>query len=137
MLQSKTILTVLALGLCRLGLLHCWEMGLRMGLKIVDTFDTSFTLTAEAQEQLMALLKEPSFSQQVCDSKGWAEAKFTEQLFQPVPYSSQTPKGMAAEFEQYQDDPEHYAVVHVPPPFMFKAKIFKPSRLCAIFQKVI
>jgi hypothetical protein len=107
-----------------------------MGLKVIDTFDTRFTLTPEAQEQLLALLKEPSFGQQVCGQKGWAEARFTELLFQPVPYSSQTPKGMAAEFEPYHDDPEHYAIVHVPPPFMFQAKIFKPSRLCAIFQKV-
>ena len=107
-----------------------------MGLKVIDTFDTSFSLTAEAQEQLMALLKEPSFGQQVCSHKGWGEAKFTEQLFQPVPYSRQTPKGMAAEFEPYHDDPERYAIVHVPPPFMFQAKIFKPSRLCAIFEKV-
>ncbi len=106
-----------------------------MGLKVIDTFDTSFTLTAEAEELLMALLKEPSFAQKVGDHKGWVEAKFTGQLFQPVPYSSKTPKGMAAEFEPYHDDPEHYAIVHVPPPFMFQAKIFKPSRLCAVFQK--
>jgi len=107
-----------------------------MGLKVIDTFDTSFTLTDEAQAQLMALLKEPSFVEQVCGQKGWAEAQFTERLFQPVPYSSQTPKGMAAEFEPYHDDAERYAIVHVPPPFMFQAKIFRPSRLCAIFEKV-
>jgi hypothetical protein len=106
-----------------------------MGLKVIDSFDTHFTLAPEAEAQLFALLKEPSFSQQVCGQKGWDQAEFTGLLFQPVPYSSSTPKGMAAEFEPYQEQPERFAIVHVPPPFMFQAKIFRPSRLCAIFQQ--
>jgi hypothetical protein len=42
---------------------------------------------------------------------------------------------MPAEYEQYLEDPA-YAIINVPPNFMFKAKIFKPSRLCAIFKTV-
>jgi hypothetical protein len=42
---------------------------------------------------------------------------------------------MPAEYEQYLDDPT-YAIINVPPNFMFKAKIFKPSRLCAIYKTI-
>jgi hypothetical protein len=44
-------------------------------------------------------------------------------------------QGMPAEYERYLEDPA-YAIINVPPNFMFKAKIFKPSRLCAIFKTV-
>jgi hypothetical protein len=58
---------------------------------------------------------------------------FTEMLFQPVPWSVHTKKGMPAEFEKFLDD-SRYVFINVPPNFMFKAKIFKPSRLCAIYE---
>lgn len=44
-------------------------------------------------------------------------------------------QGMPAEYEQFLEDPK-YAIINVPPNFMFKAKIFKPSRLCAIYKAV-
>ena len=34
----------------------------------------------------------------------------------------------------YQED-ENYLIINVPPPFMFKAKVFNPNRLCAIYQR--
>jgi len=49
--------------------------------------------------------------------------------------STATPKGMPAEFEKYHESDDH-VIINVPPNFMFKAKIFKPSRLCAIYRKV-
>jgi hypothetical protein len=63
------------------------------------------------------------------------QVEFTGLLFQPVPYSQSTPKGMPAEFEQYYASTAH-AIINVPPNFMFKAKVFKPSRLCAVYRKV-
>jgi hypothetical protein len=42
---------------------------------------------------------------------------------------------MPPEFEQYHDSP-HHAIINVPPNFMFKAKVFKPSRLCAVYRKI-
>ncbi|NJN32339.1 MAG: hypothetical protein HC824_19365 [Synechococcales cyanobacterium RM1_1_8] len=107
-----------------------------MALKVISNFDTAFSLSPEAQAHLFEQLAAPAFCQQVAQQKGWAQVRFTELLFQPVPYSSQTPKGMAAEFEPYHSDIEQYAIVHVPPPLMFQAKVFKPSRLCAVFEKV-
>ena len=106
-----------------------------MGLKVVENFDSSFSLTPEAKTALFDLLTNEAFLTQVAQQLKWEKIKFTELLFQPVPYSSHTPKGMPAEFEKYHES-EEYAIIHVPPNFMFQTKIFKPSRLCAIYQKL-
>ncbi|MDJ0843212.1 hypothetical protein [Crocosphaera sp.] len=108
-----------------------------MSLKIVENFDASFTLTSESQKTLFKLLKNPEFIKQISQQLSNKEAsiEFTELLFQPVPYSSQTPKGMPAEFEKYYDSDEHI-IINIPPNFMFKAKIFKPSRLCGIYHLI-
>ncbi len=106
-----------------------------MGLKIISNFDTSFTLNSEAQEVLFSLLANQTFSDQISQRLGEKAIKFAELLFQPVPYSQHTPKGMPAEFEQYHNS-DDYIIINVPPNFMFQAKIFKPSRLCAVYRKV-
>jgi hypothetical protein len=106
-----------------------------MSLKIVDHFDSSFTLVSEAQEILFKLLTNKSFLSQLCQNLQWENIEFTELLFQPVPYSSATPKGMPLEFEKYHKS-DDYVIINVPPNFMFNAKIFKPSRLCAIYRKI-
>jgi hypothetical protein len=107
-----------------------------MPLKIVENFDASFTLEPQAKETLFKLLTGVSFLNQLCQHLKCEKLEWTELLFQPVPYSSQTPKGMPAEFEKYYDSDE-YAIINVPPNFMFQAKIFKPSRLCAIYRKLV
>jgi hypothetical protein len=107
----------------------------KMALKIVEHFDSSFTLDPEAKEALFSLLKGETFLKQIIEQMQCAKVEFTELLFQPVPYSTTTPKGMPAEFEKYHESNDH-AIINVPPNFMFKAKIFKPSRLCAIYRKV-
>lgn len=104
-------------------------------LKIINNFDSSFVLDPEARENLFNLLKNESFSNQVATQINCQQAEFTELLFQPVPYSTATPKGMPAEFEQYHKN-DDYIIINVPPNFMFKAKIFNPSRLCAIYRKL-
>ena len=106
-----------------------------MALKIIQNFDSSFTLEAQAKVTLFELLINESFLKQVSQQSKCKQVEFTELLFQPVPYSSTTPKGMPAEFEKYHES-EDYAIVNVPPNFMFKAKIFKPSLLCAIYRKI-
>lgn len=106
-----------------------------MSLKIIENFDSSFTLEPEAKETLFALLKNEAFLQQVAEQVKCPQVEFTELLFQPVPYSIATPKGMPREFEPYYESPDH-GIINVPPNFMFKAKIFKPSRLCAIYRKI-
>lgn len=106
-----------------------------MPLKIIEHFDGSFNLDPEAKEALFSLLKGEAFLKQITEQMRCAKVEFTELLFQPVPYSTATPKGMPAEFEKYHASDDH-AIINVPPNFMFKAKIFKPSRLCAIYRKV-
>jgi hypothetical protein len=106
-----------------------------MGLKIIETYDGQFSLNPDAKTALFALLKQPEFLAQVAANSKLGTIEFTELLFQPVPYSTETPKGMPAEFEKFHASAEH-AIVNVPPNFMFQAKIFKPSRLCAVYRKV-
>lgn len=106
-----------------------------MRLKIVDNFDGNFTLEPNAKETLFELLKNENFLYQIKEQLQAEKVKFTELLFQPVPYSQQTPKGMPAEFEPYHNS-DNYVIINVPPNFMFKAKIFNPSRLCAIYRKL-
>jgi hypothetical protein len=107
-----------------------------MGLRIIEHFDGSFDLAPEIKTQLFELLNSPAFLHQVAQAMQWQGSEFTELLFQPVPYSTATPKGMPAEFEKFQTSPDH-TIVNVPPNFMFKAKVFKPSRLCAIYRKTL
>ncbi|MBE9077707.1 hypothetical protein IQ241_10430 [Romeria aff. gracilis LEGE 07310] len=106
-----------------------------MRIRIIDQADSRFSLSPEAQTALFALLTSESFCAQVCQETGASQVEFTHKLFKPVPYTTATPKGMAAEFEPYHESPD-YAVINVPPTFMFKAKIFSPNRLCAIYRKV-
>jgi hypothetical protein len=106
-----------------------------MGLKIVKNFDTSFALNCESHEILFRLLTNKTFTDQISQKLHETEILFTDLLFQPVPYSQHTPKGMPREFEHYQNN-DQYIIINVPPNFMFQAKIFKPSRLCAIYRKV-
>ena len=106
-----------------------------MGLKIVKNFDTAFTLNPEAKEVLCSLLTNKTFTDQLSQKLHETEIMFTNLLFQPVPYSQHTPKGMPPEFERYQSS-DDYIIINVPPNFMFQSKIFKPSRLCAIYRKL-
>eukprot|EP00897_Mesotaenium_endlicherianum_P001229 jgi/Mesen1/1133/ME000123S00303 len=45
-----------------------------------------------------------------------------------------TPLSFLQEYEKYLEDKDNYVIINVPPNYMFQAKIFKPSRLCAIFR---
>ncbi|MGL5058407.1 MAG: hypothetical protein ACRC62_00395 [Microcoleus sp.] len=104
-----------------------------MGLKIIDSYDSSFVIEANAKAALFSLLSGEKFLQQIAEQLQCDRVEFTELLFQPVPYSSETPKGMPAEFERYHNSSE-FAIINIPPNFMFQAKVFKPSRLCAIYR---
>ena len=104
-----------------------------MGLKIIESYDSSFVLEPDAKTALFGLLTGESFVKQVTLQLQCSRIEFAELLFQPVPYSSETPKGMPAEFEKYHESSD-FAIVNVPPNFMFQAKIFKPSRLCAVYR---
>lgn len=109
---------------------------IQMGLKIVENFNAAFELQPDAEDALHTLLSSGAFCQQVvkeCHLAEGSKVKFSGQLFQPVPWSVTTRKGMPAEFEKYSDNPK-YTIINIPPNFMFQAKIFKPSRLCAIYE---
>ncbi len=104
-------------------------------LKIVNHYDGSFILAPEAQAELTRLLTHETFLNQVSEQGKCQKIEFTGLLFQPVPYTPTATKGMPVEYERYYDSPD-YLIINVPPNFMFKAKIFQPSRLCAIYHKL-
>jgi len=135
-----------------------------MGIKAVESYDGAFQLADASEQQLKALLSSPAFCAQVrptcflicqqqrphfshraeltlrtaqvvkqCSLPETAAVAFADVLFQPVPWSPTTRKGMPQEFERYHGSPE-FAIINVPPNFMFQAKIFKPSRLCAVYH---
>lgn len=106
-----------------------------MKIKVIDNFDGSFILDPEVQAILFDLLTGEKFLQQVAEQATCQSVIFINRIFQPVPYSPGTPKGMPPEFEEYHQSPAHL-IINVPPNFMFAAKIFKPSRLCAIYQRI-
>ncbi|GEM_PF-223666 len=106
-----------------------------MRIRIVENFDADFILDPQVKTTLFGLLTSQGFLNQVSQQVNEKAVEFTELLFQPIPYSVQTPKGMPREFEQYHESEDHI-IVNVPPNFMFQAKIFQPSRLCAIYRLV-
>lgn len=107
---------------------------LTMGVRAVPSYDGSFELADETRAKLVEQLGDPAFLRQVAANSGAEEAEFLGVLFQPVPYSPGTPRGMPADLSHHLDDP-HSVVINVPPPFMFAARCFKPPRLCAIYRR--
>jgi hypothetical protein len=99
-------------------------------------YDGSFELESSAKESLFALLHGQTFCQQVSAGGQCKDVAFLELLFQPVPYSTNTPHGMPRAFEPYHNS-DDYLVVNVPANFMFQARISRPARLCAIYRKVL
>ena len=97
-----------------------------MKIKVIDNFDGSFILDPAVQAILFDLLTSKQFLQQVADQATCRSVIFTNNIFQPVPYSPGTPKGMPAEFEEYHQSPAHL-IINVPPNFMFAAKIDRKS----------
>ncbi|KAL6779683.1 hypothetical protein ACKKBG_A13295 [Auxenochlorella protothecoides x Auxenochlorella symbiontica] len=107
----------------------------RVSIKGINDFDGSFELQEESRATLYSMLNAEGFRRQVSSECKMEEGlAFTGILFQPVPWSPATKRGMPAELEAYHASPDH-TIINIPPTMMFKAKIFKPSRLCAIFRK--
>ena len=115
---------------------RCARIVTQMGLKIVENFNAAFELQPQAEDELHKLLSSEAFCQQVvkeCQLGEGSKVKFSGQLFQPVPWSVTTRKGMPTEFEKYSGNPK-FTIINIPPNFMFQAKVFKPSRLCAVYE---
>jgi hypothetical protein len=92
-------------------------------------------LSTESQTILFDLLSNGAFIEHISRQLQGLKLEFTDLIFQPVPYSQNTPKGMPQAFETYHNC-DRYIIINVPPNIMFQAKIFKPSRLCAIYRQL-
>ena len=101
---------------------------------VKPVIDETFTLKEQELIDLTAQLESEPMTREVCKNagNGCEGARFAGHLFQPLPYSPEKPRGMPTQFEPFFESKEH-VIVNVPPPMMFKAKIFTPSRLCAVY----
>lgn len=90
-------------------------------------------LEDEVREKLTQLLSEEQFVEEVRRNVDCDEAAFDGTLFMPMPYTEETPRGVPSKLEAVLDSPA-FAVVNVPPLFMFKSKATSPSRLCAVYK---
>lgn len=114
------------------------QVAARVTLRIKDYQGAGdFDLSEECDTALRSMLHSEALCAQVAREGqlgAGAAVEFTGFLFQPLPWSPSTPKGMPQEFEQFHGH-EDYVFINVPPTAMFKAKVFKPSRLCAIYKR--
>lgn len=87
----------------------------------------------DVKAELATLLSSDEMTGEVVRLSGAMKASYSGILFEPKAYTDDTPRGMPRDLETYLDSADH-VVVNVPPVYMFRAKCFKPSRLCAIFE---
>ena len=104
-------------------------------LRIINNFDTSFSLDPESQRVLFGLLENDGFLGQVAGQIEAQKVEFTGILFQPMPQMSGAPRNMSPEVQEYFTSND-YAIVNIPPAFLFKARISNPTKLCAIFHRL-
>lgn len=104
-------------------------------LRIINNFDTSFSLEQESQKILFGLLESDSFLGQVAGQIEAQKVEFTGILFQPMPQVASAPRNMSPEVEEYFTSTD-YAIVNIPPAFLFKARISNPTKLCAVFHRL-
>lgn len=104
-----------------------------MALRAVEGYNGAFGLDPRVRDKLVALLTAPDFATKVAKEAHAERAFFTGDLFQPVPYSANTPLGMPRDMERYARDAD-FVVINIPATTMFEARCSKPARLAAVFK---
>lgn len=94
---------------------------------------TTVELSDEVDETLRVYLSGKQMMRKVAEEAMVDSARYAGILFEPKPYSEEMPRGVPRDVEQFLDSETH-VVVNVPPVVMFKAKCFKPSKLCAVYE---
>eukprot|EP00752_Nemacystus_decipiens_P003573 g3295.t1 len=107
---------------------------LSMAIRAVESYNAEFELEEKTAARLDAYLRHKDMLAEVCKQFDCESAEYIGEIFQPVPYSQATPQGMPADIEEKYFLNEQYGIANIPPVVMFNAKIFKPSRLCAIYK---
>ncbi|CAM9920050.1 unnamed protein product [Ascophyllum nodosum] len=105
-----------------------------MAIKAVESYNADFELEEKTATTLDGYLRHPDMIAEVCKQFDCERAEYMGEIFQPVPYSSATPRGMPTDIEDKYFLNEQYGIANIPPVVMFNAKIFKPSRLCAVYR---
>eukprot|EP00904_Undaria_pinnatifida_P008435 jgi/Undpi1/4721/HiC_scaffold_18.g08074.m1 len=104
-----------------------------MAIRAVESFNAGFELEEKTAATLDGYLRHPDMIAEVCKQFDCTTAEYTGDIFQPVPYSAATPQGMPSDIEEKYFLKEEFGIANIPPVVMFNAKIFKPSRLCAVY----
>ncbi|CAM9347046.1 unnamed protein product [Hapterophycus canaliculatus] len=107
---------------------------LSMAIRAVENFNAEFELEEKTAATLDGYLRHKDMIAEVCKQFDCESAEYVGEIFQPVPYSQATPQGMPADIEKKYFLNEQYGIANIPPVVMFNAKIFKPSRLCAVYK---
>eukprot|EP00903_Cladosiphon_okamuranus_P011341 g10690.t1 len=107
---------------------------LSMAIRAVENFNADFDLEEKTAARLDGYLRHEDMLAEVCKQFECESAEYIGEIFQPVPYSQATPQGMPADIEEKYFLNEQYGIANIPPVVMFNAKIFKPSRLCAVYK---
>ncbi|CAM9174845.1 unnamed protein product [Scytosiphon promiscuus] len=112
---------------------------LSMAIRAVENFNAEFELEEKTASTLDGYLRHKDMIAEVCKQFDCESAEYVGNrafgLFPPpVPYSQATPQGMPADIEKKYFLNEQYGIANIPPVVMFNAKIFKPSRLCAVYK---
>lgn len=104
-------------------------------VKLTESFDAHLHLDDQQRDALFAALSDPSFCARVSlEATGARKAvAFDDKIFEPVPWSPATKKGMPPEYEAFAEDKENYIVINVPAPVTFKANVLG-KRCCAIYR---
>ncbi|CBJ26188.1 conserved unknown protein [Ectocarpus siliculosus] len=107
---------------------------LSMAIRAVESFNADFELEEKTAATLDGYLRHKDMIAEVCKQFDCESAEYVGEIFQPVPYSQATPQGMPKDIEEKFFLNEQYGIANIPPVVMFNAKIFKPSRLCAVYK---
>lgn len=92
-------------------------------------------LPTEVDDTLRAYLSARQMLEKVAKEARVSRVEYSGIIFEPKPYSEDMPRGVPSAVEPYLDSKQHL-IVNVPPVVMFKAKCFKPAKLCAVYELI-
>ena len=97
-----------------------------------------FDLIMRCIQGWLSRMRDHSYSPQVLEETGQPEGTdlaFTGVLFQPVPWSIHTKKGMPVEYEKYASDSD-YVIINTPPNFMFQVGLIPHEITSPVLEMV-
>lgn len=95
--------------------------------------DGEVELSPSTEHNLLHLLRHADMESEVARGVLASKARYAGIIFAPVPYSDETKYGMPRDIQKKYWLKEEYTVINIPSVTLFKAKIFDPPHLCAVY----